>query len=68
LEQIVAVVEKTAAVAERVVAVAVVEIAAAAVVEIAAAAVGAGRIVAAVENFGSATADQNLAAAAAAGS
>jgi len=61
LEQIVAVVEKTVAVAER----AVAETAAAAVVEIAAAAVGTGRLVAVEENFGSVTADQNLAAAAA---
>ena len=59
MEQIVAVVEKTVAVAGMAVA------AAAAVVEIAAAAVGPGRLVAAEENFGSVTADQNLAAAAA---
>ena len=64
MEQIVAVVEKTVVAAER----AVAETAAAAVVEIAAAAVGTGRLVAVEENFGSVTADQNLAAAAAAGS
>ena len=53
--------EKTVAVAGM----AVAETVAAAVVEIAAAAVGPGRLVAAEENFGSVTADQNLAAAAA---
>ena len=61
MEQIVAVVEKTVAVAGM----AVAETVAAAVVEIAAAVVGPGRLVAAEENFGSVTADQNLAAAAA---
>jgi len=63
LEQIVAVVEKTVVAAER----AVAETAAAAVVEIAVLVAGKLAVVA-EENFGSVTADQSLAAAAAAGS